>query len=360
MNVRATAPSAGSTGPPGLDEAPSDGWVRAAPPRRPVLFVNPRSGGGKAARVGLAERARERGIEAIVLGAGDDLRAVSRDAVAGGADALGMAGGDGSLVPVAEAAAANGVPFVPVPAGTRNHFALDVGADPGDLVGALDAFLYGFERNVDMAEVNGRTFLNNVSLGVYGEAVQRPGYRDAKIRTLLETARVVLGPGASAPALRLVDDAGREYQDPAVVLVSNNAYALERAVGTRGTACTRQRPARDRRALPSRSGSSACRRELDRTVARDRRCGTAARRHRRRSGSPHPAAPVRDAAAGAAGKDRCSPPERRAARRAGQARRDRPLTATARPGARWASGGCRNHGQRHHQHRPVRVRDQIV
>jgi diacylglycerol kinase family enzyme len=227
MNVRATAPSAGSTGRPGLDEAPSGGWVRAEAPLRPVLFVNPRSGGGKAARVGLAERARERGIEAIVLGAGDDLRAVSRDAVAGGADALGMAGGDGSLVPVAEAAAANGVPFVPIPAGTRNHFALDVGADPGDLVGALDAFLHGFERNVDMAEVNGRTFLNNVSLGVYGEAVQRPGYRDAKIRTLLETARVVLGPGASAPALRLVDDAGREYQDPAVVLVSNNAYALE-------------------------------------------------------------------------------------------------------------------------------------
>jgi diacylglycerol kinase family enzyme len=47
--------------------------------------------------------------------------------VAAGADALGMARGDGSLAIVAAAAAAHGIPFVCVPAGTRNHFALDVG-----------------------------------------------------------------------------------------------------------------------------------------------------------------------------------------------------------------------------------------
>jgi diacylglycerol kinase family enzyme len=69
-------------------------------------------------------------------------------------------------------------------------------------------------------------FLNNVSLGVYGEAVRRSSYRDAKVRTLLETAEEVLGPAAEAPALRLVDDAGREHRDLAVVLVSNNPYAL--------------------------------------------------------------------------------------------------------------------------------------
>jgi diacylglycerol kinase family enzyme len=162
------------------------------------------------------------------------LAALVEQAVAEGADALGMAGGDGSLAGVAAAAAKHGLPFICVPAGTRNHFALDLGVDRHDVPGALDAFTDGFERRIDLAEVNGLPFLNNVSLGVYGEAVSHPGYRDAKARTLLETARRVLGPSATPPALSVVDDAGREHSRLAVVLVSNNPYALDRpVVGTR-------------------------------------------------------------------------------------------------------------------------------
>lgn len=202
-------------------------------PRQPVLFVNPRSGGGKAGRVALAERARERAIDVVVLAPGADLRALVAGAVERGADALGMAGGDGSLAIVAQAAAAYALPFVAVPAGTRNHFALDVGVDPQDVVGALDAFGDGVERIVDLADVNGRTFLNNVSLGLYGEAVQRAEYRDSKVRTVLETASEVFGPGAHPPELRLVDQRGRQYHDPVLVLVSNNAYALGPRFGTR-------------------------------------------------------------------------------------------------------------------------------
>ena len=207
------------------------------PPGRPVLFVNPRSGGGKAARARLAERARERGIAVVVLQAGDDLAALVGVAVEDGADALGVAGGDGSLAVVAAAALAHGLPFVCVPAGTRNHFALDLGVDRSDLVGSLDAFTDGVERRIDVAEVNGRLFLNNVSLGIYGDAVRQPTYRDAKARTLLETAAQVLGPSAAATGLQLVDDLGRSHRDPDVVLVSNNPYALEppRSPGTRPT-----------------------------------------------------------------------------------------------------------------------------
>lgn len=203
-----------------------NGWRPADPPRRPVLFVNPRSGGGAAARAGIAERARERGIEVVPLTPGQDLAALAQAAVADGADALGMAGGDGSLAVVATAAAAHGLPFVCVPAGTRNHFALDVGVDRHDVAGALDAFTDGVERRIDVAEVNGRLFLNNVSLGIYGDAVRMPGYRDAKVRTLLQTAQKVLGPSAQVPELRLVDEEGREHHHLAVVLVSNNPYAL--------------------------------------------------------------------------------------------------------------------------------------
>jgi diacylglycerol kinase family enzyme len=122
-----------------------------------------------------------------------------------------------------------------VPAGTRNHFALDVGVDRGDLMGSLDAFTEGVERRVDVAEVNGRLFLNNVSLGIYGDAVRQPAYRDAKARTLAQTAAQMLGPSAPAGGLELVDDDGRVHRDPAVVLVSNNPYSFDppRAPGTR-------------------------------------------------------------------------------------------------------------------------------
>jgi len=204
-----------------------------------VLFVNPRSGGGAAERNGVVEQARELGIEVVVLAPGQSLPALARAAIGSGADALGMAGGDGSLAVVAAAAAAHDLPFVCIPAGTRNHFALDLGVDRQDLPGALEAFRDAAERRIDMAEVNGRPFLNNVSLGVYGDAVQRPSYRDAKVRTLLETAQAVLGPSAREPAVTLTDDAGREHRQPAVLLVSNNPYALDQPIA-RGT-----RPALD-------------------------------------------------------------------------------------------------------------------
>jgi len=192
-----------------------------------VLLINPRSGDGKAARAALADRARERGVEAVVLRPGDDLSALVASAVNGGADALGMAGGDGSLAPVAAAAAAHDLPFICLPAGTRNHFALDLGIARHDLIGALDAFTAGLERRIDMAEVNGRPFLNNVSLGVYGEAVRRSGYRDAKLRTMLDTLREVLSSSTPTPALLVTDDMYRRHTSPLVVLVSNNAYALD-------------------------------------------------------------------------------------------------------------------------------------
>ena len=203
------------------------GWRSVDPPRRPVLFVNPRSGDGTAARVGVAERARDLGIGVVVPAPGEDLVRLVLAAVESGADALGMAGGDGSLAVVAAAAAAQDLPFICIPAGTRNHFALDLGVDRHDVLGALDAFTEAVERQVDVAEVNGRPFLNNVSLGIYGEAVRRAAYRDAKVRTLVETAEKVLAPHGQALALHLVDDAGRDHDQPVVVLVSNNPYALD-------------------------------------------------------------------------------------------------------------------------------------
>ena len=204
----------------------------ASAPRRPVLFFNPRSGGGKAERFSLATEARTRGIEPIELKPGEDLETLVRGAVERGADGLAMAGGDGSQAIVAAIAAERGLPYACVPAGTRNHFALDLGVDRDDVVGALDAFVDGGERTVDLAEVNGRVFVNNVSLGLYAEAVQREGYRDAKIRTLLDTVPDVMGAGGGDLDMRWTGPGGHAHQAGAMVLVSNNRYRLGRAVGS--------------------------------------------------------------------------------------------------------------------------------
>ena len=154
-----------------------------------------------------------------------------------------MAGGDGSQAIVAAIAAELGLPYACVPAGTRNHFALDLGVDRDDVVGALDAFVDGGERTVDLAEVNGRVFVNNVSLGLYAEAVQRTGYRDAKLRTLLDTVPDVLGPGSGKLDLRWTGPAGmpttrvRRYWSPTTATGLAGPSAQEHG-RTSTTACS--------------------------------------------------------------------------------------------------------------------------
>jgi diacylglycerol kinase family enzyme len=205
----------------------------AAPaPAHPVVVWNPKSGGGKALAANLDAEARARGIEPIELRPGDDLIDLVRTAVANGADALAAAGGDGTQALVATIAAELDLPFACIPAGTRNHFALDLGVDRDDVVGALDAFVTGGERRVDLAEVNGRVFVNNVSLGLYAEAVQRSGYRDAKIRTLLDTIPDYGSADTGGRVLQFTGPAGAAGRRATVIMVSNNSYRLGTVIGS--------------------------------------------------------------------------------------------------------------------------------
>ncbi|HEX5615737.1 MAG TPA: diacylglycerol kinase family protein [Acidimicrobiia bacterium] len=194
-------------------------------PTRPALIINQRSGGGKAERYDLATQCWTRGIEPIVFQPGDDLAALATAAVADGADALGMAGGDGSQAAVAAVAIAHDLPFVCVPAGTRNHFAFDIGVDRRDVVGALDAFAAGEERRIDVARVNGRVFLNNAALGLYAAIVDSPEYREHKVQTAIATMAARLGPDVAQFDLRFTDPAGRRHDGADLVVVSNNRYA---------------------------------------------------------------------------------------------------------------------------------------
>src|ERR1700683_906362 len=222
----------------------------AARPRRPVLVMNLKSGGGKAERFRLAEECERRGIEPVVLRPGDDLQRLADDAVSRGADVIGMAGGDGSQALVATVASRRGIPHVCVPAGTRNHFALDLGLDRDDVVGALDAYTDGVERQVDLAAVNGRVFVNNASLGLYAKVIQSPEYRDAKLSTAASVLPAVLGPEAKPLDLRFRGPDG-DHPDAHLILVSNDPYQLD-TIGGMGT---RERlPPRGRGVVGARGG----------------------------------------------------------------------------------------------------------
>ena len=196
-------------------------------PDKPLLIVNQTSGGGTASRYDLVGQCRTRGIEPVVFERGDDLSALAAAAIEGGADVIGMAGGDGSQAAVAAVAAEHDVPYVCVPAGTRNHFAIDIGVARDDVVGALDAFVNGAERRIDLARVNGRIFVNIASMGLYGAIVQSPAYRDAKLRTVIEMLPDLLGPGSDAFDLRLTLPDGSQWSNARLLLVSNNRYELD-------------------------------------------------------------------------------------------------------------------------------------
>jgi diacylglycerol kinase family enzyme len=200
--------------------------VQVHPPSHPVLLCNPWSGGGKVEKFGLVELARSLGVETVMLDHGLDLAELARDAIARGADCLGMAGGDGSQALVASLAVEHDVPFVCVAAGTRNHFALDLGLDRRDPRQSVYAFRDAFERRVDYATVNGRFFVNNVSLGVYATIVQQEGYREAKSATTKQLLPQLLGETERPFDLQFTSPDGAEVDGSFLVMVSNNPYVL--------------------------------------------------------------------------------------------------------------------------------------
>ncbi|MFF7070792.1 diacylglycerol/lipid kinase family protein [Streptomyces pseudovenezuelae] len=195
---------------------------RAEAPHDPWIVMNPRSGGGKVERFGLVAKARAAGARVVLLDGHQDVVALARQAVAEGADLLAVAGGDGTQALVAEVAARHDVPFVVIPAGTRNHFALDLGLDRDDPAAALEALTDGLELRVDLGFAADRVFVNNASFGTYASVVADPAYRDAKLHTTLRSLPGLLT-GEDAPGLRIRAGPTRIGALQAL-LVSNNPY----------------------------------------------------------------------------------------------------------------------------------------
>jgi diacylglycerol kinase family enzyme len=197
------------------------------PPKHPFVIMNPRSGGGKVGRFGLPAKAAADGAQVALLeGPGlVDVAALASQAVDDGADLLGVAGGDGTQALVAGVAARRDVPMMVISAGTRNHFALDLGLDRDDPAACLDALTDGTEIRIDLGEIGGRTFVNNASFGAYAQVVQSPAYRDDKAGTALDMLPDLLS-GHQGPHLVVRVDGEVVLEGPQAVLVSNNPYEL--------------------------------------------------------------------------------------------------------------------------------------
>src|SRR5215813_12181508 len=199
--------------------------LEVPPPRRAFLIMNPKSGGGKVAKFGLKEKAEALGAEVALLeGPGAvDVAALAQQAVAAGADLLGVAGGDGTQALVAGIAAEHDLPFLVISAGTRNHFAMDLGLDRDNPAACLDALTSdGVEERIDLGIIGDRTFVNNASFGAYAEIVESPAYRDDKTGTTLQMLPEILNGHRGAKLYATAG--GATVTGPQALLVSNNPY----------------------------------------------------------------------------------------------------------------------------------------
>jgi diacylglycerol kinase family enzyme len=256
---------------PDLHEVDRRRGVLRVRPNKPVLICNPWSGDGKVEKFGLDTLAHELGVETVFLDRGRDLAQLAYDAIARGADCLGMAGGDGSQALVASIAIEHEIPFVCVSAGTRNHFALDLGLNRDDPRTGMIAFREGVERRIDYATVGDRLFVNNVSLGVYATIVQQEDYREAKRETTAKLLPELLGSKAEPFDLQFTDPDGAEVEGAFLILVSNNPYVLGPALdisqrrrldsGTLGVVAVTARTGAEAAALVARSAVGLGRRE---------------------------------------------------------------------------------------------------
>jgi diacylglycerol kinase family enzyme len=192
------------------------------------LILNPASGNAASLLGSLTAAARELGIRIHMLEAGEDARHAALEAAKDGAESLAVAGGDGSVAAVAGVAVERDLPLVVVPTGTLNHFARDLGLDLAHPLHALDALYAGHERRIDVGMLNGRHFINNVSLGVYAEMIADPGYRQDKLRVAQTKLQALFFEPGPRRALRITPPEEAPLESVVAVVVSNNPYEFAR------------------------------------------------------------------------------------------------------------------------------------
>lgn len=193
-----------------------------------IVLLNDQASRGQQA---LAESFRARGLDPAIraVGAGEDITSLARQAVLDGEETVVAAGGDGTIGAVASALAGTGATLGVLPLGTLNHFAQDLGI-PLELEAAVDTLSKGRVVTIDAAEVNGRLFINNSSLGLYPAIVfDRERRRGRGWNKWLAMVWASLSVFHRFPALNLDLEAGghgARLTTP-FVFIGNNEYQLE-------------------------------------------------------------------------------------------------------------------------------------
>jgi YegS/Rv2252/BmrU family lipid kinase len=206
---------------------------------RPVLVLN--RGGGSAGE-GAEDKVRStldaQGIDAeIVTVSGGEAAKAAEKALADGARTIIAAGGDGTISAVAGALANSKAVLGILPLGTLNHFARDLSIpfDPAEAAAVLAA---GTRHQVDLAEMNGRVFINNSAIGLYPLMVidregqrQRLG-RSKKLAMIIASVRTLARFHHHRLTLTVNDQ--KELVDTPLLFVGNNEYRIGlRGAGTR-------------------------------------------------------------------------------------------------------------------------------
>ena len=213
------------------------GEARLAPTMDAIAVLLNRSSGA-AARNGpdhqdlesVSAALRATGLDrAVQVAEGSALGTLARRAVANGARLVVAGGGDGTVSTVAAALVGTEASLGILPLGTLNHFAKDLGI-PLDAAGAAAVIAEGHTARVDVGEVNGRTFINNSSVGLYPSLVyHREKHEDqgrgrwvalalalSRVWRLYRRVRVSVAAGGVS----------RQIRTP-FVFVGNNEYHLE-------------------------------------------------------------------------------------------------------------------------------------
>ncbi|MGL4320572.1 MAG: diacylglycerol/lipid kinase family protein [Paracoccaceae bacterium] len=215
--------------------------------KQPVcILVNAGAGKKNAARIAaLLQPFHDAGLapDVRVIDRGRNLPAEAAKAVQGGFRTIIAAGGDGTICTVATALAGTGIALGIVPLGTFNFFARSLGL-PNDPAGAIAALLQGKERVVSAAEVNGKLYLNNASIGLYPALLQQ---REAAYsrwgRTRLAaywSALRTLVTYDRPSRMRITIDGRTDHLRSPMVFVAQNAYQLEQYGMADGVALIRE------------------------------------------------------------------------------------------------------------------------
>ena len=194
--------------------------------REIALLVNPTSGRGRGARAGreVAARLHDAG-HAVRQLIGRDVREsedMAWEAVAQGADALVVVGGDGMVHLGLQAVGGTDVPFGVVPAGSGNDFARAIGVPLRDPAAAASIVVTGTERRIDLGRMGDQWFAGVVAAGFDARVNDRANRMRWPRGRMRYNAAMLVELGVFQPVPYVLDLDGEVWETSAMLVTIGN------------------------------------------------------------------------------------------------------------------------------------------